>query len=88
MVLYWALKGILQLAFAENWPEEDRIKKVEKKPASPRARKVDVDPSPAEAEDEIEEPAPVVKRKTTTRAKPAAKVIKEKKALVRKKKSE
>lgn len=88
VVLYLALKGKLQLAFAENWPEEYRIKKVEKNPASPRARKVDVDPSPAEAEDEIEEPTPVVKRKTTTRAKPAAKVIKEKKAPVRKKKSE
>ncbi|MBN8580346.1 MAG: prolipoprotein diacylglyceryl transferase [Anaerolineae bacterium] len=85
VVMYLALKGKLQLAFAENWPEEYRIKKVEKKPASLRTRKVEADPIPDDAEDEIEKP--VVKRKAATRAKPVAKATTTKKAPVRKKKT-
>ncbi len=85
VVMYLALKGRIQLAFAENWPQEYQVKKVEKKPASPRTRKVEVDPIPAEVEEVIEKP--VVKRKATTRAKPVAKATTTKKAPVRKKKT-
>lgn len=82
VIMYLARYGRLTLAFAENWSDEYSVKKVEKKPASPRARTVSADPIPAAAEPEIEEP--VVKRKAPSRAKPAAKKTTDKKATAAK----
>lgn len=82
VVLYLVRKGSLQLAFAENWEEEYQIKKVEKKPASTRTRKLVSQPEAedsAETESAPKEPSakPIgsaqARRKTSTLAKPAAK---------------
>ena len=83
LVLYLARYGKLQLAFAEGWEEEYWVKKVEKKPASSRARKMDAQPAEVvEAEEEIE--APVVKRKAPTQTKSVAKKTAAKKAPAKK----
>ncbi|MEN9562333.1 MAG: hypothetical protein RIR73_577, partial [Chloroflexota bacterium] len=82
VVMYLVRTGKLQLSIAEGWSDEYWVKKVEKKPASSRARTVVADPIPAAAEPELEEPA--VKRKAPSRAKPAAKKATGKKAATTK----
>lgn len=69
VVMYLARHGKLKLAIAENWPDEYFVKKEEKKPASPRARKADVTPavSSAEARPAVEKPA--AKKKSPARTK-------------------
>lgn len=92
LVLFLARTGKLDLAFAQNLPDAYAIKKVEKKSASSRTRKLNAAPETsalAETEDSPDEEQPVVKRRTSTRAKattaakPAAK-----KPAIRKKKAE
>lgn len=69
VVLFLARNGKLQLAFAENWADEYSIKKVEKKPASLRARSGAAKPNLTSAENESAPEAPAAKRKTSVRAK-------------------
>jgi hypothetical protein len=85
VILFLARYGKIQLAMAEGWEEEYFIKKVEKKPASSRARKVETTPAVVEPE-EVEKP--VVKRKSPARAKSAPKKTETKKATVKRKKTE
>ena len=83
VVMYLVRNGKLQLAFAENWEDEYQIKKVEKKPsASLRTRRLSDKPevfAPAVNESEPKTPAarPIGsaqgRRKTSARAKNAAK---------------
>lgn len=69
VILFLARIGRLQLAFAQNLPDEYFIKKVEKKPsASPRTRKLVGGPeAPDSAESESAPQAPAAKRKTPAR---------------------
>ena len=88
VIMYLARYGKIQLAVAEGWPEEYWVKKVEKKSASPRTRKLDSKPEAsltAETEDEIEEP--VVKRKAPARKKTVEKKTTAKKAPAKRKKA-
>lgn len=85
VILFLARYGKIQLAMAEGWEEEYFIKKVEKKPASSRARKVETTPAVVEPE-EVEKP--VVKRKSPARAKSAPKKTETKKVTVKRKKTE
>lgn len=86
VVMLLARNGKLKLAMAEDWEEEYFIKKVEKKPASSRARKVDSAPAVAEAVKEVE--TPVVKRRSPAQKKAVEKKTVTKKAPVKRKKSE
>ncbi|MFM8875584.1 MAG: prolipoprotein diacylglyceryl transferase [Anaerolineae bacterium] len=91
VVMFLARYGKIQLAMAEGWEEEYFIKKVEKKPASSRARKVDAAPIIEEAgaeEGDEEMEKPVVKRKSTTRAKVSEKKTTTKKTPAKRKKAE
>jgi len=87
VVMYLARYGKIQLAMAEGWEEEYFIKKVEKKPASSRARKVDATPIMEESDAE-EEDEPVVKRKSTTRTKSTEKKETTRKSPAKRKKAE
>lgn len=83
VVMLLARYGKLKLAAAEGWEDEYWVKKVEKKTASSRARKVDSTPAAVQAE--VEEP--VVKRKTPARTKTVEKKTTTKKAPVKRKKT-
>ncbi|GAB4498505.1 MAG: prolipoprotein diacylglyceryl transferase [Anaerolineales bacterium] len=73
VVMYLARYGKLKLAIAENWPDEYFIKKVETKPASLRARKVDAAPAVSSPETDPETEKPAGKKKSPARTKPVEK---------------
>jgi phosphatidylglycerol:prolipoprotein diacylglycerol transferase len=85
VVLFLARNGRLQLAFAENWADEYFVKKVERKSAPRRAsRRLSAAPEISDPDDEVEE-TPVVKKRPTSRAKPAAKKTASKKTTAKRK---
>lgn len=69
VVMYLARTGKIQLAMAENWADEYFIKKAGKKPASPRARKVDTVQAASSAETKPVTEKPAVKKKAPARTK-------------------
>ncbi len=69
VVMFLVRNGRLQLSFAEGWEEEYFIKKVEKKPASLRARSGSTGPGLVSAGSEEDQKEPVVKRKLPARTK-------------------
>lgn len=82
VVMFLVRNGRLQLSFAEGWEEKYFIKKVEKKPASLRARSGNSRTNLASAESEEKPEEPAVKSKSAVRAKAP---VKKKTTVIRKK---
>ena len=88
VIMFLARNGTLKFAMAEGWEDEYFIKKVEKKPASARARKVDSTPAVIEAETKKTDEKPAAKRKSPAQKKAVGKKTTTKKAPVKRKKAE
>jgi phosphatidylglycerol:prolipoprotein diacylglycerol transferase len=85
VILFLARIGRLQLAFADNLPDEYFIKKADKNPASLRTRKLVGQPEADDsAESESAPEMPTAKRKTPARSKTPVKKTAEKKATTSK----
>jgi len=85
VIMFLARHGKLKLALAEGWEDEYFIKKVEKKPASSRARKADSALAVSSAETEPVTEKPAVKKKSPARTKTAEKKTPAKKTPVKRK---
>ena len=72
VAVFLARNGRIQLAFTENWEDEYQIKKMEKKPASTRTRKLSAEPQAVDsAEDESAPEEPDAKSAPNRRKPPA-----------------